>query len=1329
MTSENSIKKAGQNNISLRLFIAGTGQNSQAAQENLWHFCKSCAAGLFNIEVIDILRNPQAAHESGIKITPALQIIDPEPARLIYGNLNDNEALRVFLALDNSPQITRELSYEELSLRLENAERELKAVTAGQVDLVAGAHENLVIRQELAELRAEHVKNVLLAIRNVNQLIVSEEDPFRLVEKACLILTETLGYLNVVITLFNEACDRAIFTACSDPEGNFSVLRDRLISGQFPLCVKRALERDEVVIVANPSSECADCPMSVNYGWRAGLASRMCHAGKTYGTLSVSVPDNFVHDKEEQELFEELAKDLALALHKIATEKNLHESQKDLKLAQSIARIGSWRLDLNSGTVIASEEACRIYGFPYAKHTIESVQKICLPQFRDALTTSLNKLVNEGIPYDIEFQIHRRSDNAIRHIHSVAEFEAEQRIVFGTIQDITERRHGEELLQQERERLQFIIEGSELGTWAWNIQTNTTIFNEKWAEMLGYTLEELGTYNFLTWEKLVHPDDLLMARNTLSRCVSGEDSSYLCEFRMRHKNNHWVWIQDRGRIMSQDAQGQPLMMFGTHIDVTERKLTEDGRHNRERYLQTILQTTIDGFWVLDSGGVFIEVNESYCAMSGYSREELLGKRIADLEGKEVLEETNARIKRIIKSGAELFETCHRRKDGSIWPVEISTTWMFENGGRFICFCRNLSERKKRDERIALLGHMLDSAPAAITIHDTQGQFLFANRLSASMHGYESEEEFLQMNLHALDVTESEAVIEERFQKIAEDGEARFEVSHYHKDGSTFPLEVLAKFIEWEGKPAILSIATDIAERKRAEEELVRSRNQLQKIFEILPIGLWFADKNGTLLRGNAMGVKIWGAEPHVPISEFGVFKAWRLPSREKIEAEEWALAKTIRNGVTIVDELLEIESFDGKKKTILNYTAPVFDDKGDISGAIVVNLDLSDRQALEAQLRQSQKMESVGRLAGGVAHDFNNMLGVIIGNAELAMGTIGLQDPVRGFLKQVINAAERSAGITRQLLAFARKQDIAPTVMDLNETISGTLKMIQRLIGEDITLTWLPGKNLCPIEIDPSQVDQILANLCVNARDAIEGVGNLIVETSAVIFDKAYCAENNGFLPGEFIKLAVSDDGCGMEPQVLENVFEPFFSTKESGKGTGLGLATVYGIVKQNQGFIKVYSEPGQGTTFNIYLPAHKTKITQSPDISAANSVSVNGNEIILLVEDEPSILKLAHTALKELGYLVLATSSPGEAIRMARENKAVIHLLMTDVVMPEMNGRALAEQIMTIFPDIKLLFMSGYTADVIACRGVLDEGVNFIQKPFSIKDLAGKVRQVLDQQ
>ena len=388
---------------------------------------------------------------------------------------------------------------------------------------------------------------------------------------------------------------------------------------------------------------------------------------------------------------------------------------------------------------------------------------------------------------------------------------------------------------------------------------------------------------------------------------------------------------------------------------------------------------------------------------------------------------------------------------------------------------------------------------------------------------------------------------------------------------------------------------------------------------------------------------------------------------------------------------------------------------------------ISEKQIkTEKQLQQAQKMESVGRLAGGVAHDFNNMLGVILGHTELALLQTDKDNDLVSDLNEIQKAAQRSADITKQLLAFARKQSISPRQMDLNDTVESMLNMMRRLIGEDIDLLWKPSAHLWPVEMDPSQIDQILANLCVNARDAIEGVGRLSIETGRQTFDKEYCNEHPGFIPGDFVMLAVSDNGCGMDRKTLDNLFEPFFTTKDVGKGTGLGLATVYGIVKQNRGFVNVYSESGQGSTFKIYLP----RMIEEKNVDKTGlqkKAADGGTETILLVEDEPSILQMTRMMMEKKGYTVLTAATPSKALEKAKNYSDTIDLLMTDVVMPEMNGRDLAEEITKIYPAIRLLFMSGYTANVIAHQGVLDEGVAFIPKPFSMEDLAKKLREVLD--
>ena len=396
-------------------------------------------------------------------------------------------------------------------------------------------------------------------------------------------------------------------------------------------------------------------------------------------------------------------------------------------------------------------------------------------------------------------------------------------------------------------------------------------------------------------------------------------------------------------------------------------------------------------------------------------------------------------------------------------------------------------------------------------------------------------------------------------------------------------------------------------------------------------------------------------------------------------------------------------------------------------------LDITDRKQaeeekkqLDLQLAQAQKMEAIGTLAGGIAHDFNNMLGVISGRAELGLKKTAPTDPVHRDLEQILNAAGRSADITRQLLAFARKQTISPRVIDLNHTVGSMLKMLGRLIGEDIDLLWQPADDLWPVKIDPSQLDQILVNLCVNARDAIADVGKITIETGMKVFDPAYCAAHAEFVPGEFVLLAVSDDGCGMDRHTRNNLFEPFFTTKETGRGTGLGLATVYGIVRQNNGFINVYSEPEKGTSFRIYLPRHCAGMPDTIQQKPAALLPRGSGETLLVVEDEASILDMLESMLKSLNYTILTADSPGRAMAAAQSHDSRIHLVITDVVMPEMNGRDLAGKLSALYPDIRILFMSGYTANVIAHQGVLDEGVHFIQKPFSMQELAAKVHEVL---
>ncbi len=516
------------------------------------------------------------------------------------------------------------------------------------------------------------------------------------------------------------------------------------------------------------------------------------------------------------------------------------------------------------------------------------------------------------------------------------------------------------------------------------------------------------------------------------------------------------------------------------------------------------------------------------------------------------------------------------------------------------------------------------------------------------------------------------------------------------------------------------------ELRRTRDELEAERARYFDLYDLAPVGYCTVSEEGLLLEANLAAINLLGVIRNTLIGQ---------PMSRFILEEDQDSYYLFRKNLFAIAQPQSCELRMVKKDgTVFSaHLAAVL--AGGPGGASVCRIVVSDiserkraeaeREKLEAQLRQAQKMESVGLLAGGVAHDFNNKLTIILGYTEMILGKVAPTEPLFADLQEIQMAAEHSADLTRQLLAFARKQVVMPRILDLNDTIEGMLRMLRRLIGEDIDLTWQPATSLWSVKIDPSQIDQILANLCVNGRDAIGGVGRLTIETANCSLDTVYCEGRLGLVPGEYVLLTVGDNGCGMDRETLTRIFEPFFTTKAFGEGTGLGLATVYGAVKQNNGFIDVDSQPGSGTTFNIYLPRYRSMV--APVLQEAGvKPAEGGRETILLVEDEEAVLKMTSRMLQGLGYAVLAANSPEAAIRLAKVHAPAVHLLMTDVIMPEMNGRDLAEHLLSFMPQLKCLLMSGYTADIISRQGKLDAGLHFIEKPFTKKELAAKLRTAL---
>jgi PAS domain S-box-containing protein len=516
-----------------------------------------------------------------------------------------------------------------------------------------------------------------------------------------------------------------------------------------------------------------------------------------------------------------------------------------------------------------------------------------------------------------------------------------------------------------------------------------------------------------------------------------------------------------------------------------------------------------------------------------------------------------------------------------------------------------------------------------------------------------------------------------------------------------------------------NLEKEIREHKNARQALEKSEERYRAYFEENIAGAYISTSSGDLIDCNQKYLDIFGFENKA--------QALTTPIKDiynRREERRQFLDALIENKKVSSYETI-FRKTDGTRIHLIENAAAVFDETGRLDHIRGFLLDVTEKHHLEMQLIQTQKMESIGRLAGGVAHDFNNMLNVILGHVDLSLEKIDASGPLHHHLKQIRNAAAHSTDITRQLLAFARKQTISPRILDLNKTVEGMLKMLRRLIGEDIDLVWKPSDSPGSVKMDPSQIHQILANLCVNARDAIAGVGHITIETEMKTFYEQKESDLADVIPGEFVCLRVTDDGCGMDQHTLDNLFDPFFTTKEVGKGTGLGLSTVYGIVKQNSGFIHVNSRLNEGATFEIFLPRYKETVT-TREIQSHPSIPSGNGEAVLVVEDEVTILELLQTMLDQLGYAVMTASSPQAALDLAKACDGRIHLLITDVIMPEMNGRELAGRIRELYPEVRLLFMSGYPADVIAEQGVLDRGVQFIQKPFSMQDIAAKVREAL---
>lgn len=766
--------------------------------------------------------------------------------------------------------------------------------------------------------------------------------------------------------------------------------------------------------------------------------------------------------------------------------------------------------------------------------------------------------------------------------------------------------------------------------------------------------------------------------------------------------------------------------FGTHVgfakvtrDITATKRWQQALEESEERHRRLIEVIPDAVYVsCDDRLVFC--NQAMLRLLGASSpEQLLGKSPFEIfhpKYHPAIRERIARMKQFQGSVPALEEEVVRL-DGSIIPVEVVATCISYQGKlAFLVVLHDLTQRKRDEDRFGLLVEGVKDY--AIYLMDAKGYVTSWNPGAERILGYSSEE---AVKLHYTDFFTPQdverGIPQSELERAAREGRSEDEGWRVRKDRSRFWANgVLTALFDGEGRlRGFGKVARDMTERRRTEA-------MLRSIVDNAIDGIVTIDEHGIVHSFNEAACKMFGYQASEIVGE-----NVRILMPEPYHSEhDRYLSNYLRTGVAKVIGIgreVEGRHKDGSTFPIRLAISEFYsDDKRMFTGIIE---DLTERNKLEEQLRQSQKMEAIGQLAGGVAHDFNNLLTIIRGYSELLLNMLPIGEAAHGMVSEILDAGERASSLTQQLLAFSRRSVLAPRILNLNDIVARTEKMLRRLIGEDIALSTVFDPQLRRIKVDPSQIEQVILNLVVNARDAMPRGGMLTIENRNLDIDEDFCRLHPECTPGAYVRLTVTDTGVGMPPEIKSRIFEPFFTTKPSGQGTGLGLATVFGIVSQSGGVISVYSEIGRGTSFRLLFPAVLEEGATPSD--SGETLVRHGHEVILLVEDEDQVRKLARIALEAHGYQVLEASSGSEAIALAETAADPIHLVVTDVVMPHMSGRELVEELRQRFPGIKVLFVSGYTDDAIVRHGVLQETDSFLHKPFSPRNLARKIREVLD--
>ena len=906
--------------------------------------------------------------------------------------------------------------------------------------------------------------------------------------------------------------------------------------------------------------------------------------------------------------------------------------------------------------------------------------------------------------------------------------------------------------------LQALSENNPLGIVVLDLNGRVKMCNPAFERLFGYKAAEILGANL---DSLLSPPQIAEeAAHLTRRAAIGETVRASTQRRRRD-----------GALVDVEVVGVPLVLagkrfgsFAMYEDISERRQAEEAKRRAEEKFRSLFENAVEGIFLTTVDGRYISVNPAQARMFGYASSEQMLASAPDVAQMYAEPEFREEFKRLIEERGvvEGLEYQIRRKDGSrVWISENAHA-VRDAGGRIVSYegtVVDISERKRSELERQVTTEIIHSVNATDNldellqmIHKALKKVVYAENCFVALYEPSTAMFHFPFFVDQYDAApppqkvgrsctayvyrtgRAMLIPQGAFDKLAEEGEVELVgtpspawlgaplrtpaatigvlvVQHYEEQNAYTERDL--EFLSSVGGQIAFAI-----ERKRADARIRESEARLRVLVEQLPAVLWTVDRDLRFTSSVGAGLARLGLKPNQIVGK-SLLEYFETidPTFPPIAAHRRAVA-----GEPVTFHV------EWKGGSYACHAEPLRDASGSVLGAICMSLDVTDRKNLEEQLRQAQKMEAVGRLAGGIAHDFNNLLMVIQGYADLLAERLPAGDPLRRNAEQIQMAGQRATSLTRQLLAFSRKQMLAPSVISIQAVVADMEKILRRLIGEDIQLETSSAADLWMVKADRSQIEQVIMNLAVNARDAMPQGGRLTIETANVELDSSFSRHAVVMAPGKYVMLAVTDSGCGMDAETQAHLFEPFFTTKEKGKGTGLGLATVYGIVKQSGGYVWVYSEPGRGTSFKIYLPRiAEGNARPWKDNRTESKTLPRGSETVLLVEDEEGVRQLAREYLETNGYTVLEAEDGHTALELAAMHAGPIQLLMTDVVMPGISGRELAERVAKSRPEMKVLYMSGYTDQAVVHHGILDTGAVLLQKPFTMATLASKLREILE--